>query len=371
MIMALLPMALAVLLLAGTAAAPHARDQPAQLYGVQNWQKGGGGPLGLKWSAYRLVAIDASTGAVTGQPTAGSHEQGWHGGLLPNHDDPLGTLVGGAYSATESERRDSVLVDLGGAGSLECFNATSHTPCAPVAAVKAGLWDEVDGFFSTVTMDDVQPYNTIFSLYDALTLGQPSHFATINASTLVGELYTSHGGNSEATQVNFVAAVPLGGGGAAQQEPQQQLWRVDRISGHVSRVPFPLGANRSQAVRGLFVVPASAAGGAAEKATTVVLVLMCVESFVHDCTLYAQDTNDAPSPARVLLHLPGLDPGSSVSNCKSWHPPTLYLGCESIHAIKLDGDREATLVGVINVSVADGGGVFHGGEFSMGGIVAM
>eukprot|EP01046_Picozoa_sp_COSAG06_P088057 COSAG06_NODE_34502_length_473_cov_2.997326_1_plen_40_part_10 len=40
MIMALLPMALAVLLalLAGTAAAPHARDQPAQLYGVQNWQ---------------------------------------------------------------------------------------------------------------------------------------------------------------------------------------------------------------------------------------------------------------------------------------------------------------------------------------------
>ena len=98
---------------------------------------------------------------------------------------------------------------------------------------------------------------------------------------------------------------------------------------------------------------------------------MCVESFVHDCTLYAQDTNDAPSPARVLLHLPGLDPGSSVSNCKSWHPPTLYLGCESIHAIKLDGDREATLVGVTNVSVADGGGVFHGGEFSMGGIVAM
>ena len=63
MIMALLPMALAVLLLAGTAAAPHARDQPAQLYGVQNWQKGGGGPLGLKWSAYRLVAIDASTGS--------------------------------------------------------------------------------------------------------------------------------------------------------------------------------------------------------------------------------------------------------------------------------------------------------------------
>lgn len=124
---------------------------------------------------------------------------------------------------------------------------------------------EVEGFFSTVTMDDVQPYNTIFSLYDALTLGQPSHFATINASTLIGELYPSHGGNSEATQVNFVAAVPLGGGGAAQQEPQHQLWRVDRISGHVSRVPFPLGANRSQAVRGLFVVPAGAAGGAAEK----------------------------------------------------------------------------------------------------------
>ena len=137
--MALLPMALAVLLLAGTAAAPHARDQPAQLYGVQNWQKGGGGPLGLKWSAYRLVAIDASTGAVTVSPPPDPTSRA---GMAVCYRTTTirweRSLVGGAYSATESERRDSVLIDLGGAGSLECFNATSHTPCAPVAAVKTG-----------------------------------------------------------------------------------------------------------------------------------------------------------------------------------------------------------------------------------------
>ena len=32
-----------------------------------------------------------------------------------------------------------------------------------VPAVGAGCYDEAYGFFSTLTMDDVEPFNTVFS----------------------------------------------------------------------------------------------------------------------------------------------------------------------------------------------------------------
>ena len=96
---------------------------------VQNWDRESGPPLDLKWSAWRLVSVDPATGAISGLPTAGSKEDGWHGGRLPNRDDPQGALIGGAWSANEAERRDSLFVSAGGPG-LECFNATSSKPCA-------------------------------------------------------------------------------------------------------------------------------------------------------------------------------------------------------------------------------------------------
>ena len=129
----------------------------------------------------------------------------------------------------------------------------------------------------------------------------------------------------------------------------EQMWRVARISGVARRVPFALGENRSVSVRALFVDPA---GGTHDPSLDTVYVLMCEESYAKECTLYSH--NALSGDSTKLLHLPGLDPGSASGYCKSYHLPTatLYLGCYSIHAIKIE-QGAATLSGVTNVSRLD------------------
>ncbi len=90
-------------------------------------------------------------------------------------------LIGAQYSS-KSSARDQLLIYTN-SDSFVCWDVTKGRTCDSQSSSLAGSYfTENKGFFIVAAMDDVTPYNTIFSLYDALTISSLRHFATVNST---------------------------------------------------------------------------------------------------------------------------------------------------------------------------------------------
>jgi len=336
-------MRLAVVL--SLAASVTASPTEARVFAVENWEKHeGGGPLPrIDWYSWRLAEVDVETGELKGVTS-------WKGGVLPNQGDSNGLLMGAGWS-TKTEARSELLVKEGNSATLKCYDA-SGSSCGEAATPMAGLMEENAGFFTYLSADDVEPFNTVFSLYDALNLDAPQHFATINNVNTTGALWmTLNWGANTVQSVIYVAAEAFGA--------PTRLYRVQRISGEVRELNFPYLPSPSMGMSALFVDPAASG----EK----LLVLLTAESYNHSSILYELDV--ATGAASVVIELPGLYVGPALSHCRAFDKATgtLFLGCENIIAVSL---AERKIVGTTKVQKT-APSKLSGGEYSIGGIVAL
>lgn len=316
-----------------------------RLFAVENWEKHqGGGPLPtVDWNSWRLAEVDVATGALKGVTS-------WKGGTLPNHGDSNGLLVGAGYSE-KTQARDQLLVRESNSAPLKCYDASGNT-CGEFATPNAGYMEENKGFFTYLSADDIEPSNTVFSLYDALSLSNPTHFASINTKNTTGALWmTQNWGVNNVQQVIYVAASIYSVG--------SKLYRVQRISGEVRELDFPPFKNSSMGMEALFVDP----GASGEK----LLVLLTAESYTHYSKLYELDV--ATGEASVVLEFPGMYLGPAASKCRALDKETrtLYLGCETVVTVSL-ADRK--IIGTTTMQKTKPTKL-TGGEYSIGGIVAL
>mmetsp|Transcript_17191 Transcript_17191/g.28809 ORF Transcript_17191/g.28809 Transcript_17191/m.28809 type:complete len:338 (+) Transcript_17191:101-1114(+) len=320
----------------------HANEHP-RLFAVQNWIKTSGPPLDLTWKSWRLVEVN-SLGSVT-------QLLGWHGGWLPNNGNN-GRLIGAQYDRM-AQSRQLLVVRIDGERMGKTFNVAKGAAGSAVPIAMPGLTEETQGFWTSIAADNVQPANTIFSLYDGLDIGSPQHFATINASRVIGSSHLAHnrrpGGATAATSLVYFSLRPFTG--------TQRLYKMRRDNAHVEELPWSLlskdAINRT--VGALFV------GSTDDE----LLVLGCHEAMQQQCVLYSLDTVQKTSQA--VLNLPSLDPGPASGYCKSYHElsNTLYLGCSKVHAIDLTNKK---LKSITTISF---GMPLNGGTYLCGGVVVI
>jgi len=323
---------------------------PPRLFAVENWEKTeGGGPLPiLTWRSWRLVEIDAEKGTLTGVTS-------WKGGMLPNSGDSNGLLVGAGWNS-DKEVRDQLLVREGNGITLKCYAASTRRACSDIASPMSDYLEENAGFFTSMSMDDVEPFNTVFSLYDALSLASPSHIATINnGKTTCGLWMAQNWGINAVQQVIYVAAQPC----EFDHGATARFYRVSRISGAVEELNFPPIKNASLGVSALFVDPAASG----EK----LLVLLAAESYEASSRMYQLDVTTGH--VEVVLDLPGVNIGEAASHCKAFDKATgtLFLGCDPVTAVSL-AERKVIRTTPVQKSVTNRR---SGGSYSIGGIVAL
>ena len=288
--------------------------------------------------------------------------------MLPNHGgDANGRLLGAAYdSATESRNR--IIVDLGKqtAKTYDVNKGKAGTDQLVAFPGDGGVMDECQGFFTAVLPDDVSPFNTLFSVYDlSLSLSGPAHVATINATTLVATSHLAHnrapGGASTYKSIIYLALRAFDG------PSPQKLYKIHRYTAAVEELDWsllgPSAANLS--------VGALHVGNTDDS----LLVVACHESFAHDCSLYELSVSTAGingtngTRGRMVLPLPGLDPGPALGYCKSFDEARnmLYLGCTNITVVDLTAGREK----VAAMIAVNFGTPSTGGSYSSGGIVVV
>lgn len=322
-----------------------------QLFAVENWNKvQGGGPTDPRhWLSWRFVSIDASTGELKGLTQ-------WHGGTLPDVGDKNGRLIGSAWNS-DSQSRNQILVDTGDS-QFQCLNVDKGSTCASPQAGFAGNYiEEVKGFFMAIVPENVQPYNTLFSVYDLFSFGAPDHFATVNTTSLFSNLYmTTDWGISTFLRVVYAAAISFEGSTA--------LYRVQRITGTVREISFPLGSNASLSLNGIFVNPLTLD-------RERLLVLMCERpaspGALQLCSL--QEVDVETGATQLFVELPGFQSTASMRSCKSLHKEsaTLFLGCTKVHAVDLAARKVKSVTTIQTTQPSS----WTGGEYSINGIVAL
>lgn len=299
----------------------------------------------LHWKSWRLVSADLETGALTGLSQ-------WKGGTLPNVGDSNGRIIGAQYNLKHSARSD-VLVSLdGNPSSLFCFDTKAQRAAANVPVTFGGAYfDEVEGFFSLAQVDDVQPYNTKFSLYDAMTLTDPQHFAVVDAGKTL--MYVNLAQNyhiNTVSEVDYVATQAFDG--------NSSIFRVQRITGEVTKVTFPQESDPSLQIHDIFAKPSAAD-------QELLVAVMCGVKAVEGCKLFEVDVKKGTST--VLVELPHMQPGDADTHCKSFHKESnvFYLGCENVHAVNLETHA------VSNVTLQKTKSDSRGGDYRLGGFVVL
>jgi len=222
--------------------------------------------------------------------------------------------------------------------------------------------EENTGFFTYMSAYDIQPYNTRFSLYDALKLDDPKHFATINNINTTGAVWmTPNWGVNTVQSVIYVAA-------EAYDVPTR-LYRVQRITGEVRELAFPPLKNSSMRMSALFVDPAASG----EKLLVLLTAKLSESQLTHYSVLYELDV--ATGATSVVVELPGVNVGPASAHCRTFDKATgtLFLGdngCETVIAVSL---AERKIIGSTQVQttyVPPMSSWLHG-QYSMGGIVAL